>query len=380
MANARYILTVICFTSIISFFFINQLVQLVDDKAYDENKKKAELPVFDVNRLDYYPSQFESYFTDNFSLRGSFLKVMGIINANIWHKSPKPNKLIVGSDGWLYSVELEYDFYTGKSVFTSDQLQAVVSEFQYRKAVLDSLGIEMCVVIHPLKYSIYPEYLPVFLRRNSTFTATDQILKAFREKTNINIIYTKDILIESKNKYQLYFKGDNHWNDIGGYYAAREIVSNLNLMRKFSPIPFSDFCIDTVWNFKGNLANMAANAELFAEPKPELKLCRNDAQIFERYKYPPIEGFLWTYQRSYKSNNSNLPNVLVIRDSFGAALMPYIRNSFFYSTFIFDNWQYKFNLDIIKQEKPDVVIYMVLESLLPNIYQSGLTQKNIVKD
>lgn len=370
--------TFLVFALIIVLFFTNQAIPFIADKEYDENKKKAELPEFDINHLDDYPSKFEAYLSDNFSLRGYFLKTMGTINATIWKKSPKPDKLIIGNDGWLYNVDKEFDAYNGKRNFTQEQLNAVVNEFKYRKKVLDSMGIEMAIVINPTKYSVYPEYLPRFLINNYAVTATEQLLSAIRTKTDINIIYTKEFLLPQKKNYRLYLKGDNHWNTIGGYYAAKGILSNLKATKNITPIPFTDFCIDSVYDWTGNLAKMAADAELFSETKPLLKLCKNDAIEFTRHKYPVIKGFPypWSYQKSYKSNNDSLPNALIIRDSFGGALMPYMKNMFHYSTFIFDSWHYKLNIDIIKKEKPDVVIFMALESLITNFYTYRITDIN----
>ena len=71
----------------------------------------------------------------------------------------------------------------------------MVDEFKYRKKVLDSMGIEMAIVINPTKYSIYPEYLPKFLVNNYAITGTKKLLNAIQTKTDINIIYTKYIFL-----------------------------------------------------------------------------------------------------------------------------------------------------------------------------------------
>lgn len=377
MKNMRYVVTISSFFILVLFFFINQSTNIVSDIDYDENKKKNEKPIFNINYLDNYPKQYEAYLSDNFSLRGLFLKYIGDINTNLWKKSPKPDKLIIGKEKWLFNVDKELNFYLGKTYFTDEELQIILDEFLYRKETLHNMGIEMHMVINPTKYSVFPEYLPAYMNGSASKNIADQLIEYFRENSSIEIIYPKDTLLSLKNEAELYYKGDNHWNGIGAYYAA-EYIAHKIYSCSIVNLPLESFDIDTVYNWKGNLAHMTANANNFAENRYDLKLKLNDAEEFNRNTFKPIEGFVyaWDYQKSYRSRNDSLPDALIIRDSFGNALIPYMKNTFYHSTFIFDAWHYGFNLDIIRKENPDVVVYMVLESLLPNIITHGITSKN----
>ena len=356
------------FIIIISFFFVNQQFSIIKDLDYNENKKKAERPEFDINRLDIYPNKYEDYFRDNFSLRGSFLKYMGWIYSHIWSKSPKPDKVIIGQNNWLYNVDKEFDCFCGKQNLDVKQLNDIFHEFLYRKRVLDSMGIKLLVVLNPTKYSIYPEYLPPLLSSNNKTNPAEQLIKRFRDSSDINIIYSKDILIPLKKENQLFYKSDTHWNNLAGYFVAKEIVNKIDM--DIPEIPISKFRKDTIYNAAGNLAHMMANFEDFSETDIKFTYSGNGAKNFERFHHiqPPNIGFdANQYQQSFKSSNDSLPDAVIIMDSFGHALMPYLQNSFNHSTFIWDGWQYGFNLDIIKKEKPRVVIYMILESLIPQI-------------
>lgn len=351
--------------------FINQLVPFINDAAYNENKKKAELPVLNINKLDPLPAKFENYIRDNFSLRGIFLNKMGNINTNFWKKSPKPDKLIIGQNKWLYSVDKELDYYLGKSGYSVRQMRAFVKEFERRKQILNRMGIKMLIVVHPNKYSIYPEYLPSFLQYHPQKSASQKLLDYVAANSDLHMVYLKNALLAHKNQYQLFLKSDNHWNEIGGYFAAKKVVNSLHFLADIDTISISEFCADSVVNFKGNLANMAANASLFAETKPLLKRCNEKAKKCKRFAYQSPKGFPypWEYQKSYCTEDTTLPNALIIRDSFGSALIPYMKNCFNYSTFIFDAWQYNLNLEIVKKEKPDVVIFMMLENLIPGNFE-----------
>lgn len=355
--------------------FVNQLYPFVSDAEYCENRSKAEKPEFNLKRLDKFPRQFEAYFRDHFSVRGYFLRVMGEINTSIWKKSPKPDQVIIGKDQWLYNVDKELDCYYGKRNYSKRQLEEVLDEFKYREQVLDSMGIEMHIVICPTKYSVYPEYLPSHLVNENSINSGVQLVEYFKENSDLDITYAKDILMPLKSSYKLFYKSDNHWNETAGYFVAREVLKKISI--NIPEIPLDSFCTDTIEHWRGNLANITGNPDAYAETVVKRHFCGDDAQPCDRFVHQALEnvGFRTEFQDSYVSNNENLPDAVIIRDSYGHMLIPYIKNAFHYSTFIWDGWNYGFNLEIIEKEQPDVVIYMILESIIPNIHERALSER-----
>jgi hypothetical protein len=85
--------------------------------------------------------------------------------------------------------------------------------------------------------------------------------------------------------------------------------------------------------------------------------------------YPCIEGFAYPgeYEMDWQVPDSTLPKAVVIRDSFFGALLPLFSENFRRSVYIFDSWQYRFNLDIIEAEKPDVVVLEIFEPHISNM-------------
>ena len=73
----------------------------------------------------------------------------------------------------------------------------------------------------------------------------------------------------------------------------------------------------------------------------------------------------WNYERRYINEHSKSGlRVLFIRDSFGNQLVPFVKEPFAESLFIFDAWRYELNKPIIEKVKPDVVIFLGLETHL----------------
>jgi hypothetical protein len=51
-----------------------------------------------------------------------------------------------------------------------------------------------------------------------------------------------------------------------------------------------------------------------------------------------------------------LPKAVVFRDSFGSALIPFLAEHFRRSVYL---WRYDFAVDVLEQERPDVVIWLM---------------------
>jgi hypothetical protein len=94
--------------------------------------------------------------------------------------------------------------------------------------------------------------------------------------------------------------------------------------------------------------------------------------------YPIIPGFPYpyAYEADREIPGSKQPRILIISDSFGEAIFPFISERFSRSVKIFDAWQFKLNEDIVANEKPDVVLVVVLESNLRNMLKHQSRLKN----
>ena len=90
----------------------------------------------------------------------------------------------------------------------------------------------------------------------------------------------------------------------------------------------------------------------------------------ERYNFPSIPGFAYPWEYEHRFKNLTIKNgcrIVIIRDSFGTQIMPFMVESFDESVFIFDAWQYKLNEHIIDAVKPDIVLFLMVETHLEKI-------------
>ncbi len=157
----RIVFIVVIFLTIISFPIINENLSLVKDIASTENRRRmVPKPTFDINLLDPYPEKFEKYYCDTFTLRSTLIKYFNLINLTVYKKSPIPNQVILGNDGWLFKAGDELDTYTGKNYLKQSELEALKKELEYRDAYIKQQGCIFYIAVASVKANIYSDKVP----------------------------------------------------------------------------------------------------------------------------------------------------------------------------------------------------------------------------
>lgn len=340
-----------------------------------ENRALAEMPAFEIAKMDAYPSLFDHYVNDHFPFR-NFLLDLSFQYDLLNHQSPIP-QVVIGKNDFLFSGEAERALYEGTLDFPEEGMDASVKELIARQERYQREGIRFYVAIAPTAYEIYPECLPEYIQRANE-TATDRFCRMMSEKApQIPFLYLKEKMLQSKRFGRLYYKNDNHWNPLGGYYATKALLDMIS--REFPQLP-NDIDGKFTWTpfmrTSGNLGDMLVVRDHFRylASDTDYRVSFMDSAQYALYenpdhKYPAPDGFAypWEYERRYSTNRGQQPKILVIRDSYSAAIIPYMTPWFKESVFIFDAWQYGSNDDIIQQEKPDIVLLVIYEPHIRNI-------------
>ena len=337
-------------------------------KLEGENRAIAQMPTLELKQLDNFSSQFTSFYNDNFPFRAFFFR----FDYRLLFKKSPIKEIIFGKEKWLF-LDSESKLYQGLNFFPEKDIQLVVQKLEDRKKIYEAMGIKFYVAVAPTSYEIYPEYLPSYIFRTKK-TTTDRFCELMQD-TDIPFIYLKDELLKNKTAGQLYCKIDNHWNGLGSFFAYKAIVEKMK--KDFPQIPnyvLSDFELTTQYTKTGNLINMLDDKfkALFDEDMVyEVKLkdsCKSWYEV-KNVGYPCVEDFPypWEYEMGGETPCKELPKTLVIRDSYFNSVMPFFNNSFSRSVAIFDAWQYRENMDIVLQEKPDIVLVIMLETHIANL-------------
>ncbi len=347
---------------LIASFFVLLLLPIgkffiVGDGENIENKTLQTKPVFNITTWQQYPQAYEQYFKDNLPYKKFFVGLYNQFIWNVFDESPV-NYVIKGKDGWLFynsknrNDSDELGDYRGDTFLTEQEIETIVQRLSDLQKLCDDIGAEFYVLVGPNKTEIYgDDYLPDAYIRNerNVETPVQQLAKVLNEKTEIPVIYPKKELLSRKDEEQLYYKLDTHWNNHGAYIAYSEF------MKRYAPeqnIEMSS--IQQQPRISGDLANMIQMNDLEDidysvnfRPEVEMQIILDQAASTEDVaRYRTI------------SNCNNGQKLLMYRDSFTTALIPYMSKTFDEAYYV---WSYSANKDEISEEKPDVVILEIVE-------------------
>ncbi|MCE2742407.1 MAG: hypothetical protein LW701_02370 [Fluviicola sp.] len=365
----RSILVSIVFLALIAFPIINGNLKFVKDIANNENRKLADRPSLTIKDIEKFPMKYESYYNDNFTVRSILVKYYALNNIKIFKKSPIPESVVIGVDGWMFLAGREYESYLGQNNLKPWEMKAISEELEYRKEYLAKRGCKFYFMVAPAKTSIYPEKVSNNEQRKFNSWG-EQLVKYLDKNCQVKPINVYDVLRKNKSKELLYFKLDNHWNNLGGFYASNEVLARMKEEDTSIYLNnINDYTIKRENRSIGNIVNMFPNVEdfkdFYVKPYPKKGYKASEAAK-KGYPVPPMFE-AYKYENSREIVGSKKKKLMIVSDSFGGYMFPFMAETFSRTIKIFDKWEYKLNEKIVEQEKPDVMLLICLESNLRSI-------------
>ena len=306
--NVIQLMFVIVFTISISIFPIMMMFGVAAGKNY-EQKVLAKLPEMQDLFLQYptFSEEFEEYYNDHFPCRSTIIQKYSWIEYNVFKSSILPTNTSIGKNGWLF-----YEGYdtrkvvSGQQKLSKTQLKEIYDGIVAKYNKLKSLGKEYIVYIAPEKQMIYPEYDKLNAQEK---TCIDQLVEyLIKNNCPATIMYGRDYLIANKDKGQLYFKYDTHWNELGSYYGYVDVMNHIIDMFPKKNITIAENYETTTYKTSGDLARTLFLTEYLTEQSP--KISHNI-----EYTYEQIDE---TFGQ-YVSNTLSELKVFIYGDSFAQA-------------------------------------------------------------
>jgi hypothetical protein len=372
------LVTVILFLACVGLpLFQNVTHVFPSQKLEGENRALAEKPKMDVKQLDKFPPQFTAFYNDHFPFRAFFFE----FDYRIFIKKSPIKHVIIGKNNWLFSGGEALELYQGLIPYSDQEVKHTVENLEARRKKYEAMGIKFYIAIAPTAFEIYPENLPLYILRVDK-TLTDVFCEELQNNSNIPFVYLKKTLLENKTEGQLFQRYDPHWNELGAYFAYN---ATLNLIKKDFPeipvYPLNDFELTPEFNKKGSLLNMLSDRykNMFDDDIRYQVLIRDRSKDWfhvEKAGYPIPEKFPYPggYEIVTESPFKELPRILVFRDSFFNTTRLYAHSSFSRSLVIWDNWEFRENMDIVLNEKPNIVLLFLYEVHVPHLLSNNDTQ------
>ncbi len=295
-----------------------------------------------------FTTQLDTWLCEHFPFRSQ------IISANNYWKSAlfatsDEQQVIVGKDGWLYFSETLPD-YQGTNELSDTALQQLQTTLSLTEEAIRATGADFVFAVAPNKNTIYPAYMPARYQKSDS-ASNLQRLTALMKDTG----YFTDLSSALRSApEQAYYKRDTHWNTYGALQGYRALMGTAN--RQVDAFDNVVFTWKNTW--RGDLDDM-----IF--PALDIK----DTQA--------VYDTVWTYTftSNYRNdedllitteNENGNGSLLMYRDSFGNALLPFMAQT--YRTAVFSRVT---PYDFRDAAQYDTVILEIVERNLANLLRTA---------
>lgn len=281
-----------------------------------ENRKLAEFPKFhDENGAwnKEWSTQVQEYVSDHFGFREQLITADSRMRSGLL-KTSTVEDVIIGQDGWLYYTPTSDDC-IGKATVSELGIQNIVKNLEMLQAYAASQGTTLVTAVIPNKNTIYPEYMPYYYRVSGADGNLEHLQAAVSGR-NINWCDMTAALTEQASTEQIYHKTDTHWNNTGALAGYRAIMECTG--QPFEAFAEASYTTELDWT--GDLAKMLY-----------LDSAKMDAQ--NHYDIPQTFKYQGHYQGTddlaiNTLNPAGTGSLLMFRDSFGAAVIPYFSQQY----------------------------------------------------
>lgn len=332
-----------------------------------ENRTLASKPILVSTNINEYPKNYEEYFNDYLPFKTELVKLKNLNDIFVF-KNVFSHRVLLGKIKWLFFKDANLtEKYIGieEFNFTESELETAKNNLIHFRDELKKKNIDFILMVCPDKQSVYFEYMPNYIKRKSTKNDTYIFVEYIKNNTDIKVVYPKEELLKYKDKYQLYYKYDTHWNSLGAYIGYRELTKILNITNK-SIESFKILEFDSSYRNSNNDSSVFYNDMARMMSLKNIKYFRDDPiYILEDYKYT-ITNITDNWSLSRMSNYNlynfkNYNNILIIMDSYSFDMMDYITTKFRQSEFIHIG---SFKNKNIKEYKPNIVVFQSVERYL----------------
>ncbi len=324
------------------------VVMMLGLEKHLPNNENRKLMTFD--EIDFtHPVQavkgFKQFYNDNFGLRKLSFAKYSSFKSNVLKEDPLPRKAFAGENGWYFlGDDYENVFSNSIGLHSAEKKEEKLAskKLQYLKEALDKRGIPFYFVLATNKHEVYGEHLPFnFEERLPKF---DRMIDTLKERFPF-VIDLKTTMMNSKGNGLLYHKTDSHWNDLGAFYGYQYMMREMGLTAP----KLDQYSIVTEKVDQQDLTmmiNQKVDEDITVlRPKFETNGSRT-------YSKGPVDRF---------KNPKKKLKVLVFRDSYSLAMIPFFKEDF--AECLFVNTQTP-DLALIDKEQPDIVILQMVNRRL----------------
>lgn len=288
-----------------------------------------------------FGTEAETWLSEHFAGRSQLVTLHARLEQALFATSAE-SQVILGREGWLF-YEPTLDDYLGVEPYSARELYALAAVERLMQQYVEANGGRYAATVAPNKNSIYGEYMPYF-----THSARGQsglaALPAAMQAQGVNYVDLYGLLTAAKGQVQLYHKRDTHWNNYGARLAYNALLEAVD--QPHDAFDDAAYTVEKTW--EGDLDVLLLPAG--GVPDDQMTYNIPFAQLFTYRGSANVE------LARVLTRGTGSGSLLMYRDSFGNALLPFVATAFQDATFLRAN-----PFDLTRMEPGQTVLTEIVE-------------------
>ncbi len=355
----------------IALFFSVSLIPLVlmPLSGNQEAESSAAEVTFPKTVSAGFMQQAGDYFSKKFAFRREMVTLGNLIKAKVFRISGQ-EEVVLGKDGYLFYRD-SFDDFLGRNSLTDYQIGSMAYNIKLMEDELTGKGIEFIFTVAPNKNSLYPELMPGKYRPD-VYNRNIRMLRPLLRRDGVRYLNLYRLFKDLPET--MYLKGDSHWNNTGAALVTGEIISALERKR----YAFDDGRSEVRKDFPGDLTAMLYPAG--GEPDEQVYYDKMAGEVYndrvsvkivdettgDMKEIDPAEEPDWP--KASEIETSSLEHrdgsLLMIRDSFGNSLTPFLAEEFEKALFLNGT---PYDIGRAADEGYDMVVFETVERNLDRL-------------
>lgn len=303
-------------------------------------------------KIDHlFGNKLEEWFSENFAFRNSVVDAFSDLKMNIFDEGN--SQVIVGKEDFLFFSDT-LDCYLGKNMMSEEELSRAAETLLHIQNTAEASDAEFLFVCAPNKNTVYGNMMPDRYHRNEKATELDLFYEKL-DTLGVNYTDLRCVLADAAKNSLVYHKRDSHWNGLGAMTAFSAVCDSIG---KTMP-DLSGRGPIAVHDFEGDL-----DALLF----PGKVRYDDDVTYDFDGLYIYTSAFATPMDITITTRGGGDGRLLMYRDSFANALLPYAASTF--SEVRFERTT-PYNTELIDSFDADFVIVEIAERNLGNLALYG---------
>ncbi|MGI8254525.1 alginate O-acetyltransferase AlgX-related protein [Blautia difficilis] len=328
-----------------------------------ENRQLSEFPSpkTEEGKINVeWLSQAGDYFQEHFAFRNELVTGNALLHGRLLETSTADG-VIQGKNGWLYYKD-SLDDYLGQDLLSDRSLFNIAHMLSMTQQALEEKGVNFLFTIAPNKNSLYGDNMPYYDKLKVSGQTNRENLEDWLKTEKVAYADLYQALMEENEV--LYHARDSHWNNKGAALAADVLMDALG--KDHDSYDGESYTVRR--DYTGDLDTMLY---------PLASTADDEIYYDKETTYATVEEIQSNFDPRITTVNPVKEGSLVMyRDSFGNALLPYMADAYANAYF---SRGIPYQLMDVETHSADTVIIERAERFLPEMSQFPpvLTAKEI---